>query len=173
MTCGVEWQPDLAVPGRLHPGWWWCPTDVEHTKAKARTDFGRALHEEELQRGAEPGAGRDNFKPALEYIQMKLNKHCLRRVGIERLDLKTSGRYGARGVTDVHLRCLTCGTEWHPDIRPSIRNLPKGWWWCPADAEHTKAKARTKFGWERHAERLIKAAEAAKEDGGPKQGELF
>lgn len=104
-----------------------------------------------------------------EYIQVRNNKRCLRRVGIERISMEESELYG---IADLHLRCLTCEVKWHPDI-PIKGRLPKGWWWCPTDEEHTKAMARTKFGWKRHAERLKLAAEAAKEDTGPTQGELF
>jgi hypothetical protein len=42
MTCGCEWSPNVTA-GRLANEWWWCKTDEEHTKAKARTDAGRLL----------------------------------------------------------------------------------------------------------------------------------
>jgi len=104
-----------------------------------------------------------------EFIQIKLTKRCMRRIGIELLEVKSSP---LRGVTAVRLQCLTCGLEWSPKIVPGLYKS-RHWWWCPKNPEHTRAKARTDFGKAYHEQALKRAAEAVKDEEGPVQGQLF
>jgi hypothetical protein len=56
---------------------------------------------------------------------VRLSEASLNNVGVELRDRE-----------QIRLECKCCGQQWLPNILPGGR-LPRGWWKCPRDPEHT------------------------------------